>query len=46
MFGDLWSTVLNPLFLITIGLVSFPFLLLFYSVYRTWEDNKHYDREE
>lgn len=43
MFGDLWEVVLNPVFLITVGLVGLPFLILLYSVWVTWQENRGND---
>ena len=38
---NFWSYVLSPGFLITFGLVMAWFAPLAYSIWRTWEENKH-----
>lgn len=35
-YVDLWAIVLNPVFLITAGLVVGGFAPLLYSIWRTW----------
>jgi hypothetical protein len=37
---DFWEIVLDPLFLMTVGLVALPFLVTFYSMWVTWEENE------
>lgn len=37
MTFDLWEYVLNPVFLLTTGVVLAGFVPMLYSIWRTWE---------
>lgn len=36
MYAEFWDIVLNPIFLVTVGIIALPFLALLWSVYDTW----------
>lgn len=39
METDFWTIVLDPVFLVTVGLIGVPFAALAYSVWVTWQNN-------
>jgi hypothetical protein len=39
MFAEFWDIVLNPIFVITFGLVMAAFVPLLLSIYVTWKEN-------
>lgn len=39
MFTEFWDMILNPVFVITFGLVMAAFVPLLISVYVTWKEN-------
>jgi len=41
MFYNFWDYVLNPVVLVTLGLLLLPFAVLGYSLWVTWQDNQY-----
>ncbi|NJL94526.1 MAG: hypothetical protein HC915_12790 [Anaerolineae bacterium] len=46
IFNDFWDIVLNPVFLVTFGLVMAAFVPLGLSVLVTWQENAEHTEAE